>query len=73
VVSGELASPRATGKVMAALPLCGIGMGYLLGGDPVAWLVADRLGWACLLGGAVLACTGVVWVEQLGRRAATSW
>jgi tight adherence protein B len=73
VVSGELASPRATGKVMAALPLCGIGMGYLLGGDPIAWLMADPLGWACLLGGVLLACTGVLWVEQLGRRAAASW
>lgn len=73
VVSGELASPRATGKVMAVLPLCGVAMGYLLGGDPIGWLVADRLGWACLLGGVLLACAGVFWVEQLGRGAATSW
>ena len=73
VVSGELASPRATGKVMAVLPLCGVGMGYLLGGDPLAWLVAGPLGWACLLGGVLLACLGVFWVEQLGRRAATTW
>jgi tight adherence protein B len=73
VVSGELASPRATGKVMAVLPLCGIAMGYLLGGDPVGWLVADRLGWVCLLGGVLLACAGILWVEQLGRAAATSW
>jgi tight adherence protein B len=73
VVSGELASPRATGKVMAVLPFCGVAMGYLLGGDPIGWLVADRFGWACLLGGLLLACAGVFWVEQLGRAAAASW
>ena len=31
VVNSELAAARATSKVMAALPLCGIGIGYLLG------------------------------------------
>src|SRR5215218_5695206 len=34
VVNSELAAARATGKVMAALPACGVGIGYLLGGDP---------------------------------------
>lgn len=71
VVSSELAAPRATGKVMAALPLCGIGLGYLLGGDPVHWLLAAPPGWGCLLGGVALACLGVLWIERLAQRAAT--
>ncbi len=66
-VAAELAGPRATGKVMAVLPLGGIGMGYLLGGSPIQFLVEGPLGWACLLGGVLLACAGVLWVDRLAR------
>jgi tight adherence protein B len=69
VVNSELAAARATSKVMAALPLCGIGLGYLLGGDPAHWLLAEPAGWACLLSGVLLACAGVLWIEALARRA----
>jgi tight adherence protein B len=70
VVAGELSAPRATGKVMAVLPGCGVGLGYLLGGEPVGWLLGGPLGWGCLLTGVVLACLGVLWIEALARRAA---
>lgn len=70
VVAGELSAPRATGKVMAALPACGIGIGYLLGGEPIGWLLSGLPGWACLVGGVLLACIGVLWIEALARRAA---
>lgn len=70
VVAGELSAPRATGKVMAVLPLLGVGLGYLLGGDPLTWLLAGPLGWACLLAGLVLAAAGVTWIERLARDAA---
>ncbi|HZA73028.1 MAG TPA: pilus assembly protein TadB [Propionibacteriaceae bacterium] len=70
VVAGELSAPRATGKVMAVLPGCGVALGYLLGGEPIGWLLGGPLGWACLLTGAVLACLGVLWIEALARRAA---
>jgi tight adherence protein B len=69
VVNSELAAARATGKVMAALPACGIGIGYLLGGDPARWLLAGPVGWACLLLGVLLACAGVLWIEALARHA----
>jgi tight adherence protein B len=69
VVNSELAAARATSKVMAALPPCGIGIGYLLGGDPARWLLAGPAGWACLLTGTILACAGVLWIEALARRA----
>jgi tight adherence protein B len=71
VVNSELAAARATSKVMAALPPCGIGIGYLLGGDPAHWLLTGPSGWACLLAGIVLACAGVMWIEALARRATT--
>jgi tight adherence protein B len=69
VVNSELAAARATSKVMAALPLCGIGIGYLLGGDPARWLLAGPAGWACLLAGVLLGCAGVLWIEALARGA----
>jgi tight adherence protein B len=72
VVNSELAAARATSKVMAALPPCGIGIGYLLGGDPARWLLAGPAGWACLLTGILLACAGVLWIEALARRAAAA-
>lgn len=67
-VAAELAGPRATGRVMAALPLCGIGLGYLLGGDPLGFLVGGPFGWACLVLGASLAAGGVLWIEWLARQ-----
>jgi tight adherence protein B len=69
VINSELAAARATSKVMAALPPCGIGIGYLLGGDPAGWLLDGPAGWACLLAGTLLACAGVLWIEALARRA----
>jgi tight adherence protein B len=70
VVAGELSAPRATGKVMAVLPGCGVGLGYLLGGEPIGWLLGGPLGWGCLLVGVVLASLGVLWIEALAGRAA---
>jgi tight adherence protein B len=70
VVNSELAAARATGKLMAFLPGCGIGIGYLLGGDPARWLLALPVGWTCLLAGVVLACAGVLWIEWLAQQAA---
>jgi tight adherence protein B len=69
VIDSELATARATSKVMAALPACGVGIGYLLGGDPGRWLLAGPSGWACLLVGVLLACAGVLWIDALARQA----
>jgi tight adherence protein B len=68
-VAGELAAPRASGKIMAALPLLGIGLGYLIGGDPMGFLWHEPLGWGCLLVGAALAATGILWIDGLASRA----
>ncbi|HYP45772.1 MAG TPA: type II secretion system protein [Propionibacteriaceae bacterium] len=67
VVAGELSAARATGKIMAALPLFGLGMGYALGGDPLHFLLSSSLGWACLLVGVTLAAGGVLWIDRLAR------
>src|SRR5215213_5051335 len=69
-MAGELAGPRATGKIMAVLPLAGLALGYALGGDPVGFLLGGFVGWGCLIAGALLAAAGVLWVEALARHAA---
>ena len=67
-VEAELAAPRATGRLLAALPLAGLALGYLLGGDPVAFLTGSLAGQACLAAGAGLGTAGVVWTEVLADR-----
>jgi tight adherence protein B len=67
LVFGEVSAARATGKIMAALPVCGIGIGYVIGGRPLHFLVSGPLGWACLLGGVLLAAAGVLWIDGLSR------
>jgi tight adherence protein B len=66
LVAGELAAPRLTGLLLALLPLGGVGLGYLIGGDPIGFLTGTPWGWGCLLTGCLLACAGVLWTEHLG-------
>lgn len=68
-VAAELAAPRATGRVMATLPVVGLLLGFGFGGNPVAFLLGSPGGWGCLLGGVALACAGVLWTELLADRA----
>ena len=70
VVASEAAGPRASGKIMAVLPLAGIGLGYLIGGNPVQFLIGTPYGWACLVLGTSLACVGVLWMEWVADHAA---
>lgn len=71
-VGGELAAPRATGRLLAALPLLGVGLGFLLGGDPVEFLLHEVVGQLCLVAGVALAGAGLLWSEHLADRAVTS-
>ena len=69
VIGSEAAGPRASGKVMAALPLVGLALGYLIGGDPIRFLIDTPAGWACLAAGAVLVAVGVLWMERVADQA----
>lgn len=68
-VAAELASPRASGRLLAALPLLGLAMGTLAGGEPLGFLLGTLPGQFCVLGGVGLAAAGVLWTEQLANRA----
>lgn len=67
LVAAELAAPRATGRLLAVLPLAGLALGFALGGDPVHFLLGSPIGWAGLTGGVGLACVGVLWTDWLAR------
>ena len=67
LVASELASPRATGKMLALLPLLGIGLGFAGGGDPLVFLLGGLVGRICLAAAVCLVCAGLVWTTLLGR------
>lgn len=67
-VEAELAAPRATGRLLAVLPLAGLGLGLVLGGNPVAFLGGTLVGQGCLVVGVALGCAGLLWTELLAQR-----
>lgn len=68
-IAAELAVPRATGRLLTALPALGIAMGFMSGGNPIAFLTTTMVGKVCLAGAVVLAYAGLVWTELLASRA----
>lgn len=69
VVDAELSAPRATSRMLAGLPLAGLGLGFAFGGDPVAFLLGTGLGQFAMCAGVALACAGVWWTERIARAA----
>ncbi|GEL18247.1 hypothetical protein PA7_20840 [Pseudonocardia asaccharolytica DSM 44247 = NBRC 16224] len=68
-VRAELAGPRATAAVLTGLPALGLGLGQLLGAEPLAVLRTGVLGPALLIIGIGLTAVGVLWSEQILRSA----
>lgn len=64
-----LGPAKATARLMAVLPLFGLGMGLGMGSRPLDVLLNTVVGSLCLAGGAALACAGVWWVDQIAARA----
>lgn len=64
-VASGVAPARATGRLMAALPVLGLLLGSGMGGDPVSVLTTTWVGALCLSGGCALACAGVAWIERI--------
>lgn len=68
-VRAQLAGPRATAAVLTALPVLGLGLGQLIGADPIEVLRSGLLGQTLLVLGVVLAAAGTAWTDQILRAA----
>lgn len=66
-VAAQLAGPRATSRVLAGLPVIGVGMGLLMGADPLGFLFGTVWGWVCLLCAILLEVAGMLWMRRLVR------
>lgn len=64
-VAAQLAGPRGTVKVLAVLPGVGVGMGLLMGADPIGFLVGTPWGLGCLALAVVLEAVGIFWMRRL--------
>lgn len=64
-----LAAPRATGRILSWLPLLGLGLGVLMGSNPVGVLTGSILGALTGMLGLGLAFAGRRWTAALVHRA----
>jgi tight adherence protein B len=64
-VRAQLAGPRATAAVLTTLPVLGIGLGQLIGADPMGVLRGGPLGQVLLVIGVTLLAAGSAWSEQI--------
>ena len=68
-VVAALGAPRSTARVLAVLPVFGLGLGAGIGGDPLAVLLESMFGAICLAAGSALAVCGLFWVEHIADAA----
>lgn len=68
-VSVQLAGPRATARLLAALPVLGLAMAAALGAHPLSFLCGTLPGAACLITGTALNLAGLSWTRHLAKSA----
>ena len=66
--AGQVAGPRVSGYVMAALPVLGLLLGAGMGADPLKVLAHSGIGAVLLVVGVTLTCAGLLWSARIVRR-----
>jgi tight adherence protein B len=69
-VDAALAGPRATAQLLAVLPVAGIGLGELIGAEPLSVLLTTPVGRLSGAVGIALAVGGQLWTRRLVARVA---
>ena len=64
-----MAAPRATARVLVALPPAGLLLGAAVGADPLTVLTATGAGRACAVVGVAATAAGALWTRALVRAA----
>lgn len=65
-----LAGPRATVRLLSWLPFVGLGLGMVMGVDPLAALFGSPVGWTVLAAGVGFAAAGRTWSAKMISAAA---
>jgi tight adherence protein B len=67
-VTSAMAGARATATILASLPVLLVLLGQLIGGRPLAFLLAGHAGGWLLVVGVALMCTGLLWSDRITER-----
>lgn len=70
-VNAGLAGARATAAVLAGLPAIAVGLGQLIGANPLRFLLSGGTGGWLLVMGVTLGCTGLLWSDRITNRVLT--
>lgn len=65
----QLAAPQAGAKLLAGLPILGLGLGFLLGANPISWLLGSAVGLAVLVIAICFEGAGLWWVSRIVKKA----
>src|SRR5205814_2051488 len=77
-VDAGMTGARTTAAVLALLPVLGVGLGELIGAEPLSFLLSSGAGGWLLVIGVTLVCAGMLWSDaadkllRLARRRAPS-
>ena len=66
-----LAGPRATARMLALLPVIGVGLGFVMGVNPLGWFLSTVWGMTVLALGIALVGVGIWWTNRIVARAAS--
>jgi tight adherence protein B len=70
-VDAGMTGARTTAMVLSGLPLLGVGLGELIGAEPVGFLLSGGVGGWLLIIGVTLACAGLAWSDRITGRVLT--
>jgi tight adherence protein B len=70
-VDAGMTGARTTAAVLAGLPLLGVGLGQLIGAEPVSFLLSGGMGGWLLVIGVALACGGLLWSDHITAQVMT--